>query len=205
MSDSTTEKYSLGLFYIPGVLTEGDLSLIEKNMAEHEIEFKRLDKSNKTTASLEYFTNTISFFMNPSLLMGIVSGVIASATWDSIKRTIAKSFEKIQNKKYNKVTRDSTEEKSITFGIEMRINDDNYNFKFNGILSTEIVYEALDKIISLIKEEKSTTKEERILTESKWSNYVATYDETTKLWIVKRADEIIMEKMKEAKANSRKT
>lgn len=102
MSESVNPRYKLGLFYLSGPIGESDLSLIRSDLNENGIEFKALDKSGRVTASIEDFTNVFSFLVNSPLAMGLVSGILASATWESIKIVILRTFKKIRDKKYNK-------------------------------------------------------------------------------------------------------
>lgn len=143
MKGSVTPEYKLGLYYLSGPIEESDLSLISSDLNENGIEFKALDKSGKVTASIDEFSNIFSFLVNSPLAMSLVSGILASATWENIKKVILRTFKKVKDKKYNKVTKNGVEEKEITFGIEMKINNDHYNFKFNGISSDDAISRSL--------------------------------------------------------------
>ncbi|WP_053781787.1 hypothetical protein [Paenibacillus xylanivorans] len=199
MSDFLTPKYDLGLFYLSGHLEEIDISLIKSDLNENGIGLKAIDKSGRVTASIEDFTNVFSFLVNSPLAMGLVSGILASAGWESIKTVIVRTFKKIRGEKYSKITRNGVESKQITFGIEIKINNDHYNFKFNGISSDEAIHEALDKIIPLLKNKQLEPNESNILLASGLPNYIATYDESLKIWIVRGTNEIISEKIQNSK------
>ncbi|ASR46568.1 hypothetical protein B4V02_07710 [Paenibacillus kribbensis] len=199
MSDSLTPKYDLGLFYLSGHLEESDFSLIKSDLNENGIGLKAIDKSGRVTASIEDFTNVFSFLVNSPLAMGLVSGILASAGWESIKTVILRTFKKIRSEKYSKITRNGVESKQITFGIEIKINNDHYNFNFNGISSDEAIHEALDKIIPLLKDKQLQSNESNIVLASGLPNYIATYDEALKIWIVRGTNEIILGKIQNSK------
>lgn len=199
MKESVTPEYKLGLFYLSGPIEENDLSLISSDLNENGIEFKALDKSGRVTASIEEFTNVISFLVNSPLAMSLVSGILASATWESIKSVMLRTFKKVQDKKYNMITRNGVEEKQITFGIEIKINNDHYNFNFNGISSDEAIHHALDIIIPLLQSKQSLSNESNTLIGSGLPNYIATYDEVLKIWVVRETKKIILEKVEGSK------
>lgn len=199
MKESVIPEYTLGLCYLSGPIEASDLSLISSELNAIGIELKVLNKSGIVTASIEEFTNVFSFLVNSPLAMGLVSGILASATWESIKKVILHTFKKVQDKKYNKMTRNGVEEKQITFGIEIKINNDHYNFNFNGISSDEAIHEALDKIIALLQSKQSLSSESNVLAGSGLPNYIATYDEVSKIWVVRETNRIILEKVENSK------
>ncbi|QDY83518.1 hypothetical protein FQU75_08890 [Paenibacillus polymyxa] len=199
MKETVTPEYKLGLFYVSGPIDESDLLLISSDLNENGIQFIALDKSGQINASIDEFSNVFSFLVSSPLAMGLVSGILASATWDSIKTVILRTFKKVKNKKCNKITKNGVEEKQITFGIEVKINDDHYNFKFNGISSDEAMREALDNIMSLLQSKQSLSSEINHLSGSGLPNYIATYDEVSKIWIVRDINKIILDKIENSK------
>ncbi|AJE53057.1 hypothetical protein [Paenibacillus polymyxa] len=199
MKETVTPEYKLGLFYVSGPIEESDLLLISSDLNENGIQFIALDKSGQINASIDEFSNVFSFLVSSPLAMGLVSGILASATWDSIKTVILRTFKKVKNKKCNKITKNGVEEKQITFGIEVKINDDHYNFKFNGISSDEAMREALDNIMSLLQSKQSLSSEINHLSGSGLPNYIATYDEVSKIWIVRDTNKIILDKIENSK------
>ncbi|WP_419891593.1 hypothetical protein [Paenibacillus xylanexedens] len=199
MRETVIPEYKLGLFYVSGSIEESDLLLISSDLNENGIQFIAVDKSGQINASLDEFSNVFSFLVSSPLAMGLVSGIIASATWDSIKTVILRTFKRVKNKKYNKLTKNGVEEKQITFGFEVKINDDYYNFKFNGISSDEAMREALDNIMSLLQSKQSLSSKTTHLSGSGLPNYIATYDEVSKIWIVRDTNKIILEKIENSK------
>ncbi|WP_145050770.1 hypothetical protein [Paenibacillus xylanexedens] len=199
MKETVTPEYKLGLFYVSGPIDESDLLLMSSDLNENGIQFIALDKSGQIYASIDEFSNVFSFLVSSSLAMGLVSGILASATWDSIKTVILRTFKKVKNKKCNKITKNGVEEKQITFGIEVKINDDHYNFKFNGISSDEAMREALDNIMSLLQNKQSLSSEINHLSGSGLPNYIATYDEVSKIWIVRDTNKIMLDKIENSK------
>ncbi|WP_145146537.1 hypothetical protein [Paenibacillus xylanexedens] len=199
MKETVIPEHKLGLFYVSGSIEESDLLLISSDLKENGIQLIALDKSGQINASIDEFSNVFSFLVSSPLAMGLVSGIIASATWDSIKIVILRTFKRVKNKKYNKITKNGVEEKQITFGFEVKINDDHYNFKFNGISSDEAMREALDNIKSLLRSKKSLSSETNQLSGSGLPNYIATYDEVSKIWIVRDTNKIILEKIENSK------
>lgn len=199
MKETVIPEYKLGLFYVSGSIEESDLLLISSDLNENGIQFIAVDKSGQINASIDEFSNVFSFLVSSPLAMGLVSGIIASATWDSIKTVILRTFKRVKNKKYNKITKNGVEEKQITFGFEVKINDDHYNFKFNGISSDEAMREALDNIMSLLQSKQSLSSETNHLSGSGLPNYIATYDEISKIWIVRDTNKIILEKIENSK------
>jgi|GEM_PF-3273055 len=199
MKESATPEYKLGLFYLSGPIEESDLLLISSDLNENGVQFIAIDKNGEVTASIDEFSNIFSFLVNSPLAMGLVSGILASATWESIKTVILRTFKKVKDKKCNKVTRKGVEEKQITFGIEVKINNDHYNFNFNGISSDEAMSEALDKIIPLLQSKQSLSSETNHLSGSGVPNYIATYDDVSKIWVVRETNKIILEKIENSK------
>lgn len=199
MKESVTPEYKLGLFYLSGPIEESDLLSISSDLNENGIQFIAIDKNGEVTASINEFSNIFSFLVNSPLAMGLVSGILASATWESMKIVILRTFKKVKDNKCNKVTRKGVEEKQITFGVEVKINNDHYNFNFNGISSDEAMSEALDKIIPLLQSKQSLSSKINHLSGSGVPNYIATYDNVSKIWVVRETNKIILEKIENFK------
>ncbi|AUS26757.1 hypothetical protein MKX36_12165 [Paenibacillus sp. FSL W8-0439] len=196
MSNVANPNYELGLLYVSGILKEDDLLILRSNLKKNGIELKSFDKNGNITASIEDFTNVYSFLINSSLLAGLVSGVIASAAWESIRYVILHTFKKVKDKKYNKITSKGIEEKEATLGIEVKVNNNHYNFRFNGISSEKAFHEALDKIIPLLVSVQSQTIETHEKSIPEIPTFIGTYDEKTCLWVVRETSEIIKEKIR---------
>ncbi|MDT0121640.1 hypothetical protein Q9R46_03240 [Paenibacillus sp. RRE4] len=195
MKESVTSEYKLGFYYLSGSIEESDLLIISSELNENGIQFLPLDKNGEVTASIDEFTNVYSFLVNSPLAMSLMSGILVNVAWDSIKIVILRTFKKVKDKKYNKTTSNGVEEKQITYGIEVKINNDHYNFKFNGISSDEAMFEAIDKIIPLLQSKQSLSSESNHLLGSGLPNYIATYDGISKIWVVRETNKIILEKI----------
>ncbi|WP_027086822.1 hypothetical protein [Cohnella panacarvi] len=191
-------QYRMGLSYLSGPIDESDLSLIRLRLNEIGIDFQSRDRNGRITASIEDFTNVYTYIVTSSLALGLVSGVITNATWDSIKFVLSYTFKKIRGKKYSKVTRNGAEEKEVTFGIEVKINNDHYSFSFNGISSDETFLEATDKILHFLKSTQQQPQRLSNLTNSGLPNYIVTYDELSNIWIARSTNEIIKEKIEKS-------
>ncbi|MEK4512124.1 hypothetical protein EJP82_12050 [Paenibacillus anaericanus] len=198
--DVKEKEYRMVLSYISGSLNENDIFHIEEKLKENGIEFKSIDKSGKFTASLDEFSNVYSFLITSTLSSALLTGALTNAVWDSIKYISLFTFKKFKGKKYNKISDGRIEEKKVTYGIEIKANNDHYNFKFTGLTSDEVLLEALDKILPHIKSKPNESS--KIYTPG-LPNYIVSYDEKLKIWIAKETNEIIKEKIENA--NSKKS
>jgi hypothetical protein len=147
-----------------GELSEKDLSEISNQLSTANFELSAFDSSRKVTACLDDFTFVTYLTLSSPFVIEFIKGVGTNAGWDIIKKTIILVRSKILGKKYYKITSKKQEEKEITFGVKMKLDENTgFDFELKGDLTNEMIGESLDKIFDFLKTQKVNPKYEHSL------------------------------------------
>ena len=143
------------LEYLGGLIEENEIKEIEKTLSSVNIELSSYDKSGLPRASIDDYINVVFFAIHAPLITDIIHGVLTGFVWDSIKLTIKKVWNKIAQKQYFKVSSDTSENRNITFGVQVYLNKNTgFNFRLEGELSEDIINDSLDKVIDCLKDQQ---------------------------------------------------
>jgi len=163
------------LSYLRGLIDSEELRDIEENLKQSQIELSSFDKSGLAQNAFEEYLNVIYIAISTPLISNILTGVVSSIVWDSIKVTVKKVWVKVRNKEYTKLTAGSQEKKKITFGLEIKLDKNtSFNFRLDGDLSEELIEKSLDKAFNYLKEQQ--------LNENYKHSYFMTFNSTNENW-----------------------
>gem|GEM_PF-6522608 len=191
-----SEKVNIiGLHYLSGVLTEIELEEIKIRLAEVDITLVLNDRSGLFYNSIEELTNVFSVVLSGITLTNLISGIIPNVAWDCVKGSITQIYKKVNGKKYNKINSSGIEERTISIGVEAKLETKEFNFRFDNISSEQTFLSALDRILVFLNEQKEEKLENILVTKE----YVVTYSEDKEIWIEKNFDVIIDEKIEKQK------
>ena len=141
-----------------GVFEDEDLQEINQILKKAKLDLSSFDKSGIMTNSLESYTLITYLVIYQPLIIELLKGLGTNATWDIIKETILFTRNKIKGKKFNKITSASVEEKDITFGLKVYLDENTgFNFELKGNISDDIIGQSLDKVFDFLKDEKIKT------------------------------------------------
>lgn len=175
----------IGFSYLGGLISQQEIDEIKKTLSDVDIEVREFDKEGEFVASIDELTNVISIILHYSLISSFIYSVAPNAAWDAIKVITIQTWKKARGKKYKKVQSGRIDEKNITFGVEVKLDNNNFNFKFEGIQSEEEANIALDKILTFLREQhKSTVEDGR-------KAFIGTYNSNQKEWNVEDFIEIL--------------
>lgn len=178
------------LNYLGGVLTDNDIQEIKDILSQSQLELSYFDCNGLIQNCLEDYLNIVFIGINSTLISNILTGVLSSAVWDSIKLSIKKVWLKVRNEKYIQITAYSQEKKQISFGLEINLDKNtNFKFKLDGELTEELIETTLDQALKILKEQK--------VNEYPKKTYFMTYNLTSKSWDKLDVEEEIRKKMDE--------
>jgi len=176
------------LSYLGGLIDSEEIREIEKTLKQSQLELSSFDRSGLPQNALEDYLNVIYVAISIPLISNILTGVVSSIVWDSIKVTVKKVWVKVKNKEYTKLTAGSQEKKKITFGLEIKLDKNtSFNFRLDGDLSEELVEKSLDKAFDYLKEQQ--------LNENYKHSYFMTYNSTNENWNKLDVEEDLRAKM----------
>lgn len=163
------------LEYLGGLLDYNEIIDIEKKLEQSQLQLSRYDKSGFPQAALEDYLNVVFIAIQAPLISNILNGAASSFVWESIKYSVKKIWIKVHQKKYTKLSTGTQEKKNITFGLEVKLNENTgFNFRLDGDLSEEIIEKSLDKVIDCLNQQK--------INESYKHPYFMTYNTTLDNW-----------------------
>ena len=160
------EKYStiknganvIHLDYYGGLITPTEIQDLENSLKEVKIELSRFDKNGVPYASIEDFNLHLAIFLSNTIVQSILLGLGANALWDTIKKTAFFIWTKVKERHWSK-TGEQTKKSNLNFGLKVKLDKNTgFDLKLDGDLSEELVLEALDKIIDLLKSVKQKDK-----------------------------------------------
>lgn len=165
------------LSYLRGVVDNKDITEIEEYLKCSELELSLLDKHGLAQNALEDYMNVICICISTPLISNILIGVLSSSVWDSIKFAVKKVWLNVRNKEYISLKAGSSEKKKITFGLEIKLDENTgFNFRLEGDISEELVDRSLDKALDFLKKQKM--KKQKMNKHS----YFMMYDADKKKW-----------------------
>lgn len=141
-----------------GGLDDEELENIKQILKKAELELSSFNSSGFPKNSIESYALITYLVINQPLILELLKGVATNAAWDIIKETILFVKDKIKGKKIHKVTSASVEEKNVSFGLKVKLDENTgFNFELKGDVSDEIIQQSLDKILDFLKEQKKNT------------------------------------------------
>lgn len=175
------------LTYLSGLLDDGIIIDVEEKLKQSKLELSRFDTNGLPQNALEDYSNIISISISNPIILGVLSGVLSNVVWESVKYVTNKIWINVSKKQYAKFTSTSLEKKNVTFGVEIKLDQNtSFNFRLDGHLSEEVISESLDKAISFLKEQK--------MNEGYKFPYFMTYDTTLQNWVKLDVQEEIMKR-----------
>lgn len=137
------------------------------------------DKNNTYMASVDDLKNLVSLSLDNDTLTFLLNNiVIPGIVYDVFKKTVVWMWNELKGKKINKICADGkTEDKEITFGLDVKCYRNNITMRLSGDFSTEDKNKCIDKAFEYLKEkrEKSSINE---YPSSTWLRY----DNNLKSW-----------------------
>lgn len=163
------------LSYLGGLIDNEEIREIEETLKQSQLELSCFNKSGLLQAAFEDYLNVVYIAINTPLISNILTGVVSSIVWDSIKVTVKKVWDKVKNEEYIKLTAGSQEKKKITFGLEIKLDKNtSFNFRLDGDMSEKLVEKSLDKAFDYLKEQQ--------LNKNYKHSYFMTYNSTNENW-----------------------
>ena len=139
-----------------GELNDIELGNIEKILENENLEFGYFNDSGFIKNSLDEFTLDTFFQISYPIVVVLTQNITGSALWEVIKESIIFAFKKIKVKKLTRIQGDKIEQKNIKFGVKLRVDKTTeLEFELNGNLNDEMINNSLDKILDVIKNNKS--------------------------------------------------
>ncbi len=175
------------LEYISGIINNHDIQEIESILSSVDLELSRFDKNGVPYASVEEFTLQLSLCLKDPVVQIILQGLATNALWDALKTITVLIWKRVKSRKQV-----LSGKSRLNFGLRIRVSEDvEVDLKLDTESSEPIVYEALDKVIDLIK--RPEVKEPSI-------NNFYIFDEETRDWKAVNIREEI-QKMASQKSN----
>lgn len=141
-----------------GVFENEELEDINQILKKAELELSSYNYIGITQNNIESFTLVTFLVINRPLIIELLKGLATNVAWDIIKETIFFARDKIKGKKISKVTSASVEEKDITFGLKVNLDENtSFSFELKGNLSNEVIEHSLDKVLDFLKDQKIKT------------------------------------------------
>ena len=138
-----------------GELNNSNLIEINNKLETAGLELSSYDKSGVMYNTFEEYSLVTFFVLNQALLLRVLEGVGTNALWDVIKFTLLSVRNKIKGEKYSKNTAGTIEEKNITFGLQVNLdNNTGFNIKLDGDVSDDIIENSLDKVLDFLREQR---------------------------------------------------
>lgn len=153
------EKYStikngvnvIHLDYYGGLITITEIADIENSLKEFNLELSRFDKNGVPYASFEDFNLQVAIFLSAPIVQNILLGLGVNALWDTIKKTAFFVWTKLKQRHWNRPV-EQGRKANLNFGLKVKLDKNTgFDFKLDGDLSEELVLEALDKTLDLLK------------------------------------------------------
>ena len=168
-------KNVIHLTYV-GEFNDSELDEINETIINGGLVFSWYNKSGIVQNDLDLYQLVTCLTIAHPIIVDILKGVCSNVVWDTIKLSTIKILEKLNVKKYNKISGGKIEERKIKFGIHVHLDKNTgFDFELNGDVSKEEINESLDKILAFLGEQK--LKEKRQI-----SDYVY-YNPVTKQWV----------------------
>jgi len=177
MKDINSENGKILLEYYDGIISNEIIEEIEFDLKEISIGFYKHDKSKIIFNSLEDYTNKIILFLSSDIIQAYALGLITNVTYDILKKLILKIINDIKGKNITLRSSSKIEEKEVTFGLKIKISEDNLlDLRLSGEFSEEIQSKIIDQAFEVMKNiNQNISSEIR-------SDYFAHYDIRKERW-----------------------
>lgn len=134
-----------------GGLDGNDIQFLEDNLSSLGIELGRITTERGYINYFEDFSLQTFFVFSPSFLSELINHKENCEIWQSIKRIITYTQNKLSGQSYRKEIRGLTILRPITFGIHMILDvNTTYNFELSSISDNRLLDGALDKTLSFL-------------------------------------------------------
>jgi hypothetical protein len=154
-----SEKYStikrgdnvVHLDYYEGLITTSEITDIENSLKEYNLELSRFDKNGVPYAYIEDFNLHLAIFLSDPVVQNILLGLGTNGLWDTIKKTAFFVWTKVKQRHWDNPA-EQGRKANLNFGLKVKLDKNTgFDLKLDGDLSEELVLEALDKTIELLK------------------------------------------------------
>jgi hypothetical protein len=153
-----TGEHVFHLTYYSGIIFRSDLTEYEKLVLKIGGEFSNYDKNGDFHNSLDSFTLDTFLVLSSITVQSFLANTINNASWDITKHLILKIWRKSKNKVITQLTSSRSENKNLTFGVKVSIDQKTMlNFKLQGDISEDVVLSSLDKIIDFTRNQQLNT------------------------------------------------
>ncbi len=176
----------VGLLYIDSFFKEDEIEHMNNLLNIEGVEFKVLNKGQQITASVDELFPAITIAMNFLKSNGFFVSLGASAAWDGFKTMVKYVIEKLDGKKFYKVTSEKREEVTSVLSILIAINGNEMHFKLDGLRNSEEIDLALDKMLPVIEKQLAKDDTNQI--------YIANFDKELHEWASKNFLEEVRKK-----------
>lgn len=146
-----TGKNVVHLEYLRHLLSEKDISDFEAKLNDVDLELSSYDKTGTFYAYLDEFQLTVYLLITQPLIGELIKGISTNATWDAIKYILISTWKKIKNQSYVKRTSQTSENKEVSFGLQVQLDKNtSFNLKLEGDIEESIIETSLDKVLNFI-------------------------------------------------------
>lgn len=188
---SNVNANEIGIIYkLDSFFTDNEINIYKEVLSKNNFNLVTLDSSNSIQASFEDLNNLITVILPSALIVSVTNQILPNATWDAIKLVITSIYRKVKDKKYCRVTSNSTKEIPVSLGIKVKIKEAQFNFKLDNIPDETIVQEALDKFFEFVSKYENQGQDS-------YMEYLAQYKNSK--WEIKDMYELIQEKVSKKK------
>lgn len=144
-----------------GGLDENDIYFLEENLSSLGIEFGRISPDSGHINYFEDFSLQTFFIFSPSFLSELINHKNGSKIWQSIKRILTYTQNKLSDRSYYKKISGLTFLRPITFGIHVILDvNTTYNFELSTITDNRLLDVSLDKILIFLVHQMPNEKYE---------------------------------------------
>ncbi len=169
------------LDYFDGLIIPNEISEIEKIFEGGKIKLSRFDKNGIPYNSIEDFTLQVSLYINNPIIQNILLGVVGNILWDSIKNASIFIWKTVKMRHWDNDK--SNKKQKINFGLRIKIDKEkSISLNLDSELTEEIISNALDEALELIKELNKSDEQEKP-NESSFSSDFYVFDKEKNLWL----------------------
>lgn len=147
-------KEAVHIQYFEGTIEEEDFYKYEDKLKNVGLKLSRFDDSGEIKNSLGDFMLMSFAFINEYVFSTLYADIQGDMKWDVIKFLLKSLHEKLNGKKINKIQARKIEEKQLSYGLKVRLDENTqYDFSFTN-LDKETFTESLDKVLLFLSIQK---------------------------------------------------
>ncbi|MEI8278795.1 MAG: hypothetical protein WCG87_03470 [Bacteroidota bacterium] len=136
-----------------GELNEIELQEINNILAAVELELSSYNTSGFLYNSIDDYRFITSIALSYPIITSLLTGLAPNIIWDTIKYIIIHIWRKNKGKKYNRLFGGTIEEKEITFGLHVNLDQyTSFDFELKGDVSDKAIVDSLDKVLDFLRE-----------------------------------------------------